>query len=465
MRARRSRALLLVLGATVAAGALGLVRSPAADADGRDLLVLADRLARDVSAIRGLAALRPVRRGVLDRERILARIQELVNEQYTPEEIRHEGDVLKRMGLVPPDLDYAVTVFGVLREQVAGFYDPHARRLFIASWLRPDLQEPTLAHEIQHALQDQHYRIGELLRRRPGASDRQAAVSALCEGDAVAVMIDYLLRSTGRDFTAMPDLSAQIRTQAAGHGQPLLRGAPRAIRESLLFPYVEGTAFVRALKMHGRSWAAVDAAFASPPDSTEQILHPERYIRRDAPMIVALADDATLSATYRAVHRDVLGELSVRLYLEESIPAPQARAAAAGWGGDQVVLYERTTLAGAAPSLEELAIVARVQWDTEADAQEFVEAATLALDRRFARCQRLDVAGGVGRAVSPTLAAGLLRQGATVAWVEGVPHAALAPVLAAVFTRGASPPARDVQSRDPPPRGTEVPRSLRSTAH
>jgi hypothetical protein len=431
MRARRLPAVLLLL--AVMLTALGPLRVPTAEADGRELLTLVDRLARDVAALRGLTVLRPVRRGVLDREAILTRIQELVNEQYTPEEIRREGELLKRLGLVPPDLDYAGTVFGVLREQVAGFYDPHARRLYIASWLTPDLQEPTLAHEIEHALQDQHYGIGKLLRRRPGASDRQAAVSALCEGDAVAVMIDYLLRASGRDFTSMPDLSSQIRTQAAGHGQPVLRNAPRAIREALLFPYVEGTSFVRALKVHGRSWSTVDAAFAAPPDSTEQVLHPDRYITRDPPVSVTVPDDATLAATHRAVHRDVLGELSLRLYLEESLPAPQARAAAAGWGGDQIVLYERTPPSGPPSSLDDLAIVARVQWDSEADAQEFVEAATLALDRRFPRCHRLEVAGGVGRAISRSLAAGLLRQGATVAWTEGVPNAALAAVLTATL--------------------------------
>lgn len=429
MSARRWVVLLLSVAAS--ALGLGLLPPPAAEADGRELLTLADRLARDVGAIRGLPVLRPVKRGVMDRDRILARIQEIVNEQYTPDDLRHEGDIMRRLGLIPPDLDYAGTVFGVLREQVAGFYDPHARRLYIASWLAPDLQEPTLAHEIEHALQDQHYRIGEMLRRRPGASDRQAAISALCEGDAVAVMIDYLLRSTGRDFTAMPDLAQQIRAQAAGHGQPVLRGAPRAIRESLLFPYVEGTAFVRALKVQGRSWAAVDAAFASPPDSTEQILHPERFLTRDPPVAVTLPDDPTLAATHRPVHRDILGELSLRLYLEENIPGPDARSAAAGWGGDQIVLYESLTPAAATPAVDELAVVARVQFDTEPDAQEFVDAATLALDRRFPRCHRLEVTGGVGRAITPTLAAGLQRQGTIVAWTEGVPHAALAPVLGA----------------------------------
>lgn len=427
MRARGLPALTAVAAMLLALAPAGV---PPAGADGRELLALASRLSRDVSAIRSLAVVRPVKRGILDREQILARIQELVAEQYTPEEIRREGDVMKRLGLVPADLDYAATVFGVLREQVAGFYDPHAQRLYIASWLPAHMQEPTLAHEIEHALQDQHYRIGELLRRQPGASDRQAAVSALCEGDAVAVMIDYLLRDSGRDFTAMPDLAEQIRGQAAGHGQPMLRNAPRAIREALLFPYVEGTAFVRFLKMRsGTSWSQVDAAFATPPQSTEQILHPERFVTRDPPVAVTLADSATLSAGHRAVHRDVLGELSLRLYLQENVPETQARAAAAGWGGDQVILYERTA-PSTPPVLDDLALVSRIQWDTEADAVEFVEAATLALDHRFPRCRRVDVPGGVGRVTSPAATAGLLRRGATVAWAEGVPAEALAGVLA-----------------------------------
>lgn len=428
---RRRPRLTAILAVASFLAAVELVEVRPADADSHELLALADRLARDVAALRGLSVVRPVRRGVMNREQILARIQELVAEQYTPEEIRREGDVMKRLGLVPPDLDYPATVFGVLREQVAGFYDPHAQRLYIASWLQPAMQEPTLAHEIEHALQDQHYRIGDLLRRQRGASDRQAAVSALCEGDAVAVMIDYLLRATGRDFTTMPDLSAQIRATAAGHGQPELRNAPRVIREALLFPYVDGTAFVRALKVRsGATWSAVDAAFAAPPDSTEQILHPERYLTRDPPVAVTVPASTALAASYRAVHRDVLGELNLRLYLQENVPETQARAAAAGWGGDQLVLYERTTPTGAAPSVDDLATVTRLQWDTEQDAAEFVEGASLALENRFPRCRRLTVTGGVGRAISATLASGLVRQGNVVAWAEGVPAESLGAILA-----------------------------------
>lgn len=427
MRSRRTVAG-LVVGAIVALAAVLAV--PPASADGPELLALADRLSRDVAAVRGLKLLRPVRRGVLDRDAILERIQALVAEQYTPEDIRHEGEVLKRLGLIPAGLDYEGTVYGVLREQVAGFYDPGERRLFIASWLPAAMQEPTLAHEIEHALQDQHYRIGDLLRRREGQSDRQSAVSALCEGDAVAVMIDYLLRASGRDFTTMPDLTDQIRAQAVGRGQPMLRNAPRVMREALLFPYVEGTSFVRTLKLRSTAdWSAVDAAFTAPPESTEQILHPDRYLARDTPVAVALADAAALAAEYRAVHRDVLGELSFRLYLQESIPEGQARAAAAGWGGDQVVLYERLTPSATPPAVADLALVGRTTWDSEADAAEFADAAVAALGRRYPRCRRLELAGGVGRAIDATLASGLVRRGNVVVWAEGVPATALAGVL------------------------------------
>lgn len=427
MRSRRAAALLL-LGATVGLSAVLVDREVAADRP--ELLALADRLARDVSAIRRLALLRPVRRGVLDRDAILTRIQAIVAEQYTPEDIRHEGDVLRRLGMIPAGLDYEATVYGVLREQIAGFYHPQQKRLFIASWLPAAMQEPTLAHEIEHALQDQHFGIGELLRRRQGQSDRQTAVSALCEGDAVAVMIDYLLRQSGRDFTTMPDLTDQIRAQAAGGGQPMLRNAPRAVREALLFPYVEGTAFVRALKLRSPGdWSTVDAAFATPPASTEHILHPERYVAQDTPVAVTLPDARSLAAEYRAVHRDVLGELGLRLYLEEAIPESQARAAAAGWGGDQLVLYEKTAGSASPPALADIALAGRTAWDTEADATEFAAAAESALERRYPRCRRLDLPGGVGRAIDATLAAGVVRRGRLVAWAEGVPAAALAGVL------------------------------------
>ncbi|MBI2894199.1 MAG: hypothetical protein HYY06_11665 [Deltaproteobacteria bacterium] len=404
-----------------------LLRASPVGADTSPLVLLADRIAPEVSSLRGLPILRPIERGVLTRDRLLARIQTVVSEQYRPEDIRHEADLLKRLGLIPATMDYEQTMYELLREQVAGFYDHRAGRLFIASWISPEMQAPTLAHEIEHALQDQHFRIGELLRRRPGESDRQTALSALCEGDGVAVMIDYMLRGTGRDFRSMPNLLEQMRARAGGgDDQPRLRDAPRALRESLLFPYVGGLAFVRALRLAG-PWSSVDAAFRAPPDSTEQILHPERFVTRDPPIAVRLADSVVLASAYRPVHHETLGELAFRLYLEETV-ADLAPSAAAGWGGDRVIVYERRD-AGTHPPIEAVALVSRSRWDTEADAAELVQAASAALGRRYPVGSVLAVPGGAGRRIGQGLASAVSRRGADVVLLEGVPEALLLPLV------------------------------------
>src|SRR5262249_39954079 len=121
------------------------------------LLGVADEIARQVSALRGLSQTTPFQRGVLSRSDIVQKLRERMYKELTKEEMRVESGMLKRLGLLPDAADYEKTLLDMLGEQVAGFYDPYTRTLYIADWLPLDLQRPALAHEIEHALQDQHF--------------------------------------------------------------------------------------------------------------------------------------------------------------------------------------------------------------------------------------------------------------------------------------------------------------------
>lgn len=105
--------------------------------------------------------------------------------------------MLKRMGLLPVDADYEKLLFELLSEQVAGFYDPYRKTLYVADWLPLDMQRPALAHEIQHALQNQRFDLKKLARPLKSEGDRQLAQAAVVEGDGTAVMMEFAARGMG----------------------------------------------------------------------------------------------------------------------------------------------------------------------------------------------------------------------------------------------------------------------------
>ncbi|HJZ88637.1 MAG TPA: hypothetical protein VKN99_25865 [Polyangia bacterium] len=345
----------------------------------QELLKTADELVKQVAALRQLTVRAPVKRGVLNREAIKARLRTQIKRQYTSREIQIEGGVLKALGLLPPDLDYEKLQLDLLMEQVAGFYDPWGKQLYIADWLPTEMQPPALAHEIAHALQDQHFDLKKFVTPVHDQGDRQLARSALVEGDGTGVMIEF---ASHKDLSAMPDMSKMMdllsSTGALSLGpagpMPVLEKAPAFIKQSLLFPYVSGLGFVQYVRKR-YPWAKLDEAYRRPPESTEQIIHPEKFFAREHPVWIKAAPLAAMkSAGAKMVHEDTFGELQTRLFLSIVGGAAGASDAAAGWGGDRMVAYEPS---GGGP----YQVVWLTQWDTEADASEFANAAKPAIEK------------------------------------------------------------------------------------
>jgi len=200
-----------------------------------------------VAGLRGLNLKAPLQRGVLTRDEIGAKLKDRIGKEYTPDEVRQEARVLKRLGLLPADVDYEKLLLDLLMEQVAGFYDPFAAKLYIADWLPLEMQRPALAHEIEHALQDQHFDLRAFQGYVRGQTDTMVAHSCLAEGDA---------------------------TEATGERPS--ESASDYISRELVAPYAFGSAFVHALRAKG-GWAEVDRAWKTPL-TTEHVLHPEKWI-------------------------------------------------------------------------------------------------------------------------------------------------------------------------------------------
>jgi len=304
---------------------------------------LVEKMLRRVEAARGLEATRAVPGVRLDRAALVARVKEHVTTELPPEAIQNEGLALQLFGFLPTKFDYEAAEYRLLQDQLAGYYEPADKTMYMASDLGEEEATATLAHELVHALQDQHWDLEARSKYRAGDGDRSEALSALAEGDATSAMFDVMIRGAapagGKTALDLPEdtFSAQLR---AGLSEGPGASAPHVMRSSLAAPYVYGTLFVNALRRAG-GWSSVDRAWDDPPATTEQILHIEKWLTREPPLAVKPPPYATLGAGWHAADEDSEGELGVRIAFEEWMDASVAAEASAGWGGDRGVLVAR----------------------------------------------------------------------------------------------------------------------------
>jgi hypothetical protein len=320
-----------------------------------------------VARLRGLEPKAPVAKGVKSRDEIASYLSDHVREQYGEAKLDAEGRTLQILGLIPPMESYREFVLKLLTEQVGGYYDPERRTFFIAGWLPLEQQKPVMAHELTHALQDQHFEIGRILKEdlKLQNDDRALAHQALFEGDAMAVMLDYLLEPAGRNFAQLPDLVTVMRSQLSQMDSqfPVFKQAPMYLRETLLFPYGYGAAFLQQIRLK-QPWSAVDKVYADLPASTEQIMHPEKYLgSRDEPQPLPAEDpSARLGEAWKANYANVLGEFSLYLLLRLHLPDERAKQATSGWDGDRLMLTEDGTSS---------AVFFSSVWDSPEEAAEY----------------------------------------------------------------------------------------------
>ena len=377
----QAMARVLAVVAVVAVGGLVAAGGRAA-ADGETLAALlrrTDAVAHEVARVRGLPLKQPIPNEVVDRAELRARLLRMAAEDKTAEETAAEGFALERWGMIPPGTRYEALLVDLLTDQVAGYYDPDTKKLTISrsAGEDPAWAEMVLAHEIDHGLQDQAFDLHRFEDLPSSEGDAAAARRALVEGDGIAVMIEVIIGRNGAKVDwSNPEIATAIQKSmgAPGIGNESIDRAPLAIREAMLFPYRAGFGFIAALRRR-QPWAAVDSAFLRPPRSTEQILHPERYLADDPPVPIEVRAPAALPG-FAIAHTTVWGELGFGLWLRShGVDERSANEAAAGWGGDRAVVLARAGDRRVGRAVG----IARTEWDTEADAIEAAEATGKAL--------------------------------------------------------------------------------------
>lgn len=286
-----------------------------------------------VSEVRGLSKKSDVQGRLIGRLEIEKFVRQQLEEETPPDVVAATEALLYGLGSVSASFDYRAAAIALMSSQLLGFYDPKRKTFFVGGDLSGEEADATLWHELVHALQDQHYDLSGLTDWQPDQGDRQAAVHALAEGDATSAMLDAMLKPRGGTALDLPD--GLLRAESV-LGTAALSAPPVLVR-SLIAPYVDGLVFANFMRRKG-GFAAVDEVWRAPPASTEQLLHPEKYLAREAPLSVA-APPAPPGLGLDERFRDVMGEQTLRIVLEDWLPARTAAEAASDWGGDRLVAF------------------------------------------------------------------------------------------------------------------------------
>jgi len=336
-----------------------------------DLVGTIAEIESQVVQIRGLENVQEVQHTMISAEELEEIVVEDFFSEYSDEDARQDVLVLSSLGLLPRDFDLKGFYEALYSEQIAGFYDEETKEIYVVQGQDFGASERlTYAHEFTHVLQDQVYGLDEGLGMNQEScevdSEKCAAVQALVEGDAsMTEILWFQAHASIEDYRDLMDMLDHLET-------PVLDSAPPYMSADMYFPYEKGLAFVQHLYDQGE-YKSVDQAFANPPVSTEQILHPEKY-PVDVPLSVNLPDlSSQLGDTWTLFDQNVMGEWYVYLILnkahEESyrVSEETAQIAAEGWGGDAYAIYlnEET---------DETIFIMDSLWDTTKDAGEFIDA-------------------------------------------------------------------------------------------
>jgi hypothetical protein len=270
-----------------------------------------DAVLKETSELRELSILRAVKSGAQSRSEIERMIVKNLDTDTTPAEMHAAEVLLRAFGLAPNDFGYRAFLIKLLTEQVAGYYDPKAQQFYLADWIELEGQKPVMAHELTHALQDQHFDLKRFEKWPKGDSDAELAAHALIEGDATLAMTLYMTKHPLVALAFYKSLSSQETSSEQ------FRSAPRALRESLLFPYEAGSNWATQVYRQG-GWDLVSKAFTKLPQSSEQIIHPSKYFAYEAPVKVTVPDlKPLLGPTWKRIDTDVNGEWGLYLVLDE----------------------------------------------------------------------------------------------------------------------------------------------------
>jgi hypothetical protein len=340
---------------------------------GIDVEALARELRPAIEDAVGLEFKEPPAIAVRSREQVRTYLERKLEADFPVAEIEGLATAYRLFGLIPDSLDLRSLLLELYTEQVVGYYDPDSAALYVVEGADPAQLRLVLAHELVHGLQGQYVNLDSLLTLHR-ENDRRMAAQAVFEGQAMLASLKAMMPD--QDHDAMPEFWQEFRRtiREQQNRMPVFNRAPAIIREGLIFPYLAGADFVR--------WFAREYPDTVPfgrrlPQSTEHILHPERYREGDMPVALRFA------AGPAPIYDDGLGEFEIRVLVTQlSGSESVGNATALGWKGDRYGVFA----AG-----DDHALVWWTVWDSEKAARRF----SMVLEREWAKQVRHDRAYAV----------------------------------------------------------------------
>lgn len=321
-----------------------------------------------VAELRQLTQLDPIFPLLLDRPALAEKLAANAEMSLDRAQLDREAIALHALDFIPFGYDLYEATLQTLQTAVAGYYDSQTNEFVVVSNGNTMTAEErlTYAHEFMHALQDQHFQLEQIQNPNLNA-DQRLALRAVGEGEAV--LIEYLYQARGYLTGEELNESEQL------YGTPETANLADFLVTDFNFPYTRGYDFISNI-YETQGFEGVTAVWQNLPQSTEQILHPEKYLAQENPITVTLPDiRPALNGDWQLMKQDVLGEFYLRQYLTTQLDGPTARTAAQGWGGDQYAVYYQ-------PETKAVFLLMRLTWDTAAEQQEFTTAYTTFAQRR-----------------------------------------------------------------------------------
>jgi hypothetical protein len=375
----------------------------------KQLFALVDELMKFSADETGLPIKSPVKRRLTTRAEVEGYLKEKFDEDESAKRLQRDEIVLKKFGLLDHDFELKPFLLALLKEQIEAYYDSKTKTVNLLDWVDAEEQKPVLAHELTHALQDQHSDLEKWDDQTPddvstnAAGDQEhlakdemdTARDAVAEGQATAVMFDYMLKPHGMSLVKNPEVLDVLKNQMVGsEDSPVMARAPLLLSESMLFPYREGLSFEQDVWMDEGQAAAFAGALDRPPTSSWEIINPREYEKKHIPAVPLLPDIHPLvDELYRPYDIGQVGQLDLHILSELFGGDAAARDLTPAWNGG---LYWAGQLRSATTPAEQdstksLALFYLSVWKNDASAQDFAKLYSDSLGRKYSSVKQMDV--------------------------------------------------------------------------
>jgi hypothetical protein len=376
---------------------------------GKELFRSVDELIKFASNDTGLPIHHEVKRTLTTRAEVEKYVVEKFNDDEDSKRMQRGEIVLKKFGLLDRDFDLKPFMQALLKEQIAGYYDSKTKTVYMLDWVDPETQKQVLVHELTHALQDQHTDLEKWNDQTPAdpshnvgedndhlAKDElDTARTAVLEGQAMAVFVDYSLKPSGRSLIRNPEVLDQLEGQMSGsEDSPVLARAPLLLSESLLFPYKDGLSFEQDVWMDKGKQAAFAGVLDRPPASSWEVMNPRVYEQgKQSPVLVLPDIHPLLNKLYKPYDIGQIGQLDLRILTQIFGGEAAARELTPAWDGG--IYWAGQKLSAKTPaeqaSTNSVALFYLSAWKSAASAHVFAHMYADELGRKYSGV-KLDVA-------------------------------------------------------------------------